>query len=226
MASDDSPLGLHYAIRPVRDSQGQPLRDVGEMRSRWVIEVIGPAHENILSDKKLKKYEVTPIRDGEYYYCEFYNGSWHMSDGGIGKAYAFYLSGRVGQAEWLQNANDFVERHHKPDVGHTHLFDVFLNLQGKQYPRDDGLNKYSVAMDKEGRLFLRINNSPPKQMYMINPANERDDSSWCFLIEKLRGHGDREVLSNIRESLQKELQQQGITIPRVRGIRQRGRVHE
>ncbi|WPB81837.1 ATP-binding protein [Archangium violaceum] len=212
LASDDAPLGLHYAIRPARDGHGQPLRFEDDMSDRWVVEVIGPSHASVLSDEDMKRYDASPICEGEYYYCEFYNGSWHISTGGVEDARRFYMSGMVGQPRWLQTANKFAAQNRTPSIEYTLLFEMLLDGQGK--PARRGCI-YLVFSDGKGSLFLQVNDSPLKSMYMTNPAKTFGDTGWYFCVDKLRGHGTPDVLSNIRESILNELQERGIQIPKI-----------
>lgn len=213
LKSDAAPIGLHYTIRPARNEHGQPFRVKDDMSDRWLVEVLGPAHANVMSDEELKRYDASPICDGEYYYCEFYNGYWHMSNGGVpGVVQRFYMSGMVGQVRWLQSANTFAAQNRAFGADHKHLFDVLLDDQGK--PGRVGY-VYSVSTDDKGSLFLRIDDSPPKKMYMTNPAHTLGDEGWYFEIDDLRGHGTSDVLSNIRESIQATLRQNNIQVPKI-----------
>lgn len=216
LATDKRRLGLEYTIRPVRDGQGVALHDKGEMRSRWVVEVVGPAQESVMKAEDLEEYESSPIRDGEYYYCEFYNDSWHLGDGGLSNAYSFYLSGKVGPVEHLEDANDFVDRRRgTQDDELKKLFQMVLDLEGRRLRDAGGGNLFVVLTDPAEQLFLRINNSPPKRMYHTTTPDTRDGPNWRFEIEKLRGHGRKHVRTNIRESIREELQRRGIPIPKV-----------
>src|SRR5262249_28668861 len=95
------------------------------------------------------------------------------------------------------------------------LFDVVLDQEGKRIQGGGSGNLFAVVADKAGHLFLRINNSPPKRMYLTNPVNTWDDTGWYFEIEKLRGHGDRKMQSQIRDSLLAELRKRETSVPKV-----------
>jgi hypothetical protein len=212
-ATDRHPLGLEYTIRPVRDEQGEPLRDKGEMRDRWLVEVVGPAHERFQSKADLKAYESSPIRDGEHYYCEFLNDNWHLTDGWESRHH-FYLSGKVGPVEHLEPPNAFVERYLgklRPPL--KELFSVVLSTKGKRLTGGGGGNMFQALGEPGGGLVLRINNSPPKEMYTIN--SQGNEANWRFVIEKLRGHGEATVRANIRRSILAELNRRRIEIPKV-----------
>jgi hypothetical protein len=116
------------------------------MRSRWVVEVVGPSHESIRDAESLKEYAFSPIRDGEFYYCEFYNGTWHLDDGTGFKSCVFYLSGKVGPVEHHESANDYVERHFASErPAMSRVFEVALDLNGKKLKGGGCGNEYAVV---------------------------------------------------------------------------------
>ncbi|GEN11697.1 hypothetical protein MFU01_67340 [Myxococcus fulvus] len=209
-------LGLEYTIRPVRDAQGVPLQTSGEMRGRWLVYVVGPAQEHVRSDVDLARYDDSPIRDGEYYYCEFYNGSWHMSDGGMVKSYSFYMSGRVGAAEWLERANEFAER--SLSVGGAVFEEVcrlLLDLEGNPV-RSGGGYSFLVVKDASNGLFLRVGDSPPKAIYLMNSAGSLAEEQWDLEIEKFRGYGGSVVQRRIKKAIHEDLQRRGVSVPKRR----------
>lgn len=213
LKSESNPLGLEYTIQPVLDATGSPLSNKNEMTNRWVIKIAGPAQEDVISPEDLKEYENSPIHDNEYYYCEFYNGSWHLSSDGW-TSHSFYLSGKVGQVEHMESANSFVKRHRPQEAGHlVEVFHVVLSTQGVRGQKSGNL--FSVLKNNSDKYYLCINDSPPKPIYLTNPTDTYGNDDWYLEIEHLRGHGDPGVQKNIRDSIRNELEQRGINLPRV-----------
>ena len=84
------PIGLRYTIQPARDDEFKPRKKSSEMGSYWIVKVLGPANEKFLSNDELLEYENSPIKDGEYYWCSFFNDEWHMSEDSL-KWHKFHL---------------------------------------------------------------------------------------------------------------------------------------
>jgi Putative DNA-binding domain len=209
------PKGLEYTIRPVRDSEGKPLVDRGEMKERWVVQVMRVANENVMDEADFLPYDASPIREGEYYYCDYYNDSWHLSDGRSPKAYTFHLSGKVGQVEFLESANAFVSRHAPDDESLKSIFKFTLGLDGLPLERSGGCQRYEV-LQRDAKFFLRIGDAPLKLIYLTKLVNNSADEVWHLEVESLRGHGNSGVRANIKLSLEAELRNRGIELPKRR----------
>ena len=73
-------FSLEYKIKLIKDKIGVPFKTKNIFFNFYIIQIISPS-ENI-AEKNLKKYERSPIKEGEYYACRFDEGkcSWFLGE--------------------------------------------------------------------------------------------------------------------------------------------------
>lgn len=206
--SDQDALGLEYKIEPIRDSKtGEPISKVTEMETLYIVKVIGPAYEKHLEEDELKKYEMSPMRDNEYYFCQFFDGSWQMSQKDVtDKWHKFYLSSKVGPVQWGADANEFISASEKARDDYTILATLHLKDDGTPLIGSGGCTSYKIYQDDKGNLYLRIHKSPLKRMYCTNTEPIIGDEGWSFHIEHMRGCAYGKKLENIKTAILDKLQ--------------------
>ena len=199
-------LGLEYTIRPIRDEKtGEPLKYETEMNTLYVVKVDGPAHASFMKSDRLKEYEESPIRDGEYAFCKFYNNAWHLGYETFPQPYEFYLSGKVGQVEYGQSANQFMQSLDNQLSDKTIVSTLLLKSDGTLMTGYGGCDKYEIYTDADKNLYLCISGSLPKPMYFTNPKDTFLDKDWFFVIENTRGYASGQKLKDIIETITSEL---------------------
>lgn len=203
-------LGLEYTISPVRDPQtGKPLKHETEMEELFVVKIEGPAHISVMTDEQKAEYDDSPIRDGEYAFCQFYNDSWHLGHSTPHVKHAFYLSGKVGQVQIGQSANSFVSRGFADAfVGKEKIASFLLQPDGSHLPANPhgvGCDRYEIFKGDDGSIFLRINESLPKPIVYTSPRNSFSDSDWILVIDDVRGYAHGEKLAKVIAEVEKNL---------------------
>ncbi len=194
--------GLEYTIEPVRDAKtGEPRKYQSEMTEAYIVRIRGPAHWEVMEPEDRKAYEDSPIRDAEYYFCQFYDRSWHMATGAIAPAYKFRLSGKTGPLEHGVSANEFMERFDDPFKGMNKIATILLNPDGTVFEGVGGCDACEIYTNSGGAPFLRVGRSLPKKMYFTNPANTYDDSQWFFTVENMRGYAHGQTLENMKKAV-------------------------
>ena len=205
-------IGLEYTIRPYRDPVlNEPAVYENEMERLYVVQVEGPAHWSVLNDHQKREYDTSPIRDGEYYFCRFFNDSWHMGTENVFSEHEFYLSGKVGPATYGQSATDFVSSVRKPLEAMTLKAQIYLNPEGTKRSDDVSVDSYRIYTDTAGNVYLVVNSSMPKQMYYTNPEETYTDTGWYEVIEDIRGFAHGEKLKNIIKAVFSECQRIGLS---------------
>lgn len=206
LKSDHNSMGLEYTIRPVRDPDtNEPVKYETEMSSAYLVYVQGPAHIEVMSKERIKDYEDSPIRDGEYAFCKFLNDSWHLGFESFPGQYEFYLSGKVGPVEHGQTANQFMKAMDDRFKDKTLVTSLLLKEDGTLMTGLGGCYKYEIYKDSSDALYLKIGESLPKPMYYTQPKNTWGDHDWFLLIENIRGYAGGEKLKNIVSSIETEL---------------------
>jgi hypothetical protein len=212
-------LGLQYTIEPIRDPKtNQPLKHETEMEVKYVIRVQGPDHWQFMKKVEQEAYEGSPIREGEYYFCQFFNDSWHMAPDSVGaEAHCFYLSGKVGPSERGTSANAFVARTVDPPVNSmVKVAHLFLRTEdGTVLEGEGGCDQYDIYKDKSGTPFLSINDSPPKKIYFTNPPNTYGEADWVFVIADIRGRASGQKLENIKRVIGGKLAELQLEAPKI-----------
>lgn len=189
LKTEANPLGLTYTIVPCRDQNGMPLQHVTEMVKLSVIKLRGPAHWNVLSDIEKQDYLSTPFKEGEYYFCRYFNSSWHMMCGtGMDKAYPFYLSSKLGQIEYGESANNFM-RQFNSELENKDVIKTFYLLPScKRYspPAEESVCKHTIYKDRtSGKLFWQIDDSVLKSLNFSNDNVEIDNIKGYLTLEQL-----------------------------------------
>lgn len=216
--SPDS-LGPEYVIEPVRDEKtGQPRKYETEIETLWVVKVVEPAYWNVLTPEQRAEYDSSPIREGNYYFCQFFNDSWHMSRGTVvDEPLRFHLSGKVGPGTWGENANAFMARFEDPFKDLKKLTRLIVDYRdGTPMKGSGGADVYDIYQNDKGSLFVGVGDSPPKRLYFTNTTRSYDASEWGeLMIEGIRGHASGKKLENITKAIIERLGQLKIDIPRI-----------
>lgn len=200
-------LGLEYIIEPCRDPNGFPIKNTTEGHSWYVVRIKEIAYQKEMEEKDLEPYKKAPIKLGEYYYCDFISDDWHMSQccpwpGGEG-SYRFYLSSKVGPSESIEPANDF--------MGCSKMFENMTKIETLYLDSKKGgeYDCYYIYQDGDGKLFVRIHNSPPKRIFNLKMGLKQEK----FTIENIEGHAHGTKLKNIKNNILEVLNKNNIIIP-------------
>lgn len=209
-------LGLEYTIRPIRDPVSGPKKRVTEMNSYWLIEVLRPANECVLPKESLIDYSNSPIRF-ENYYCSFFNGAWHMSLDGMQEWHEFYLSSKLGPVEHGISANSVLGCDSEPAGMNLAVPEFYLvHIDGSELGGGtQSCDRYKIYVDSQNSLFLKINDSPLKAIYLTNPTDTIGDEGYFFKIEKLAGYGDQQKQSNIIRAVESRLSKANVSVPKI-----------
>jgi len=210
-------IGLSYTIEPVREVKtGKLVVKKSEMKTHYLIKVL-PLDQSIRDwPEQIIKYQNSPIREDEYYFCEFYNGSWHMSSDDIGSpVYKFNLSGKVGPVESSYNANVYA----LSSVFQTKYTEVGQLLINESGAPANLIEEHVVVIlllkDNEGNYFIKIDYSPAKKVYYTNPKNSFKTDDYFFYIENLGGYGSPEVRKILAHSVEDRFRELSIKVPSV-----------
>ena len=165
LRTDRNLSGLVYTISPVRDEHGQPKRRKSEMNSFYLITLDRPAREKVLSPEQLQDYSDAPLHTGESYFCDFYNGSWHMGQDSVGlEWHRFYMAGKIGPAEYSESANSFVKMAGPPkDV--VWQADLLVNTGGTLITSEGGGWQVHLYKDQSDVFWVQPSrNAPAKRI--------------------------------------------------------------
>ncbi|MGB8931730.1 MAG: hypothetical protein WCC48_10835 [Anaeromyxobacteraceae bacterium] len=211
------PPGLEYIVEPVRDSgTGEPRKYETEMATSYVVKIRGPAHWEVLSEAKRKPFEESPIRWGEYYFCQFFNDSWHMATSSlVFDGHPFYMSGKSGPVEYGESANSFVSSFDDSYRGLEKVAHLVLDLDGLPMTGSGGCETYDIFTNAEGELFLQAHDSPPKRVFLTNSRGSVDDNSWYLEVADISGHASGQKLKNIKAAIEQRLASLELKPPRV-----------
>jgi hypothetical protein len=204
-------LGLNYRIIPVRDANG-PRRHVTEMEIFYVVRVDSVSYRDQLGPEELLEYDAAPIRTGEFYFCRFYNHSWHMGLTTMGVGWQpFYLGGKVGPVEHGIKANDFANASVNPPNSQL-LSTLLLNADGRLKPEYEGGGCSKVEIFKSEReIFIRINDSPPKSFYMKHDLYDRPKGP---VVDNLEGYFPGPARARFMERILAEIKRLGEQLPK------------
>ena len=117
---------LQYEIEVVRNLDNTPKKATALHSSYYIIKIVAPAYSGGLTEKALPEYRKSPIKEGEYYACQFYitleqnHCLWvlgqQLSIGQLGQGfYKFYLAGSDSPAEIIPSANEIMGYGQEPD---------------------------------------------------------------------------------------------------------------
>lgn len=107
LATEASPHGLVYRLEPVRH-EGKAVKRETEIVRLFVVKVACPAYEDVLEPEQRADFERSPIKIGGLYFCDFYNGNWHLGPSTSRKDWLeFHLFGKHGDMEHSVTAEDY-----------------------------------------------------------------------------------------------------------------------
>lgn len=207
-------LGLEYTIEPCRSDLNHPLVRSSEFENLYLIKIRDIAFRNVMNKEDFIEYESSPIHLGEYYFCSYYNGSWHMSlESGAAKDYKFYLSGKSGEGEYGTSANEFVNAHYVPE-NYQKLFTLRIGRNGEI--TKSSFTPYDIYSDEDQNLYLQIWRSPLKKIYYTTRNGTHDvPPTWILSIENFHGYGDQNFRHSIKSHIESELNQRQIVIKKL-----------
>lgn len=208
-------LGLEYKIVPHRDPGGAPSQLSSRAGPLYIVQVISPAHEGVLDYERLLDYENSPIKDGEYYFCSFFNGAWHISQESVGaddETYRFYMSGRVGEMEYGQTANQFLGFNREP-ADMRQIFRLLITPDGMVLRDGESADVYLAYVNDQGSTFLKINESPLKKIYLLDQEEAPED--WFLYVENFRGYRTAEYRERVLALIENSFRENGIEPPKV-----------
>ncbi len=212
--------GISYAIKPVRDAQTrEPIMRTSEMGSSYIILVEHPAYLTVMSPVDLLEYDSSPIKDNCYYFCQFYNGSWHLSESNIGdRGYKFYLSSKGGHIEYGHAANEFMANRIDPFAGMLRKESFVLREDSGLILTETGVGGVPAELyqDQHGKVFLKISTSLPKEIYFTNYQEEYGDTFPIFVIDDMRGYASGVKLENIKRFIAERCQALSLSPRKIR----------
>jgi hypothetical protein len=107
LATKNQPHGLIYRLEPARHL-GKAAKRETEIYTLYVVRVARPAYEDVLTPEQLADYERSPIRKGGLYFCDFFNGEWHMGPSTSRREWLeLQLFGKQGEMELSVTAEEF-----------------------------------------------------------------------------------------------------------------------
>jgi hypothetical protein len=166
------PLGLVYTVEPVRDENGEPKRHVSEMDVSYVVKVRCVAQEEERTSENLADYDNAAIHTGEFCFCRFYNGEWHMGRDVLGftEWHSFYLSGKVGPIQHGMSANDFVGASAPPENAER-VCRFLVKDDGTRMSGSGGATPVEIFRTKGGELLIQFYGAPPKYLRRERDSN-------------------------------------------------------
>lgn len=202
------PLGLQYRIAPVRE-HGQPRRRTTEMSEVFVISVDSIAYRDQMEPVKLREYDSSPIKVGEYYFCGFYNGAWHLGLEDHHLEHEFYLSGKVGQIERVTSANDFVGENNPPE-GSKSLGTIVVTTEGVLARSGQGGARVELFEALGRRFYVKINSAPPKLLDLTVMPPEVEKLDGYFATPEARDRFRSTLLEQIKGSVSVPTERQSV----------------
>ena len=219
LGTKDNLPGLRYTIAPARSNQGKLIFLKEESEIRWIVKVIGPAEYSYLNEDALAAYDNSPLCDGEYYYCDFFNNQWHLTKNYNGNSIAFNTAGKPIKAKIVENANEYVERklgYKENNLEQLTSFD--LDAYGRLTKQQLNIRYHcKIFEDTADKVFLRINSSPPKSVYLTNSRKALSNEDWHIEVNSLNGYGDYKFKKQFLKSLVSILNFHKIIIPKIHG---------
>jgi hypothetical protein len=199
-------LGLQYTIEPVREADGTPRQLRTEMEVFDIVKVRSIANRNVLTVEERREYEAAPIYTGEYYFCRYYNRAWHMGKmNTLVNWHEFYLSSKVGPVVHGFSANYFVGADARPPKSRL-LGKFIVKDDGTQLEGEGGGNLVEIFKTEDGEVFLQINRSPPKSLYIEEDLYGQAKGP---VIENLEGYFPGPARVRLIEMVLRELRELG-----------------
>ncbi len=107
LATEANSHGLVYRLEPARH-EGKAVKRETEIDTLFVVRVARPAYEDVLEPEQSADYKRSPIKIGGFYFCDFYNGEWHMGPSTARREWLeFHLFGKQGEMEHSVTAEKF-----------------------------------------------------------------------------------------------------------------------
>ncbi|NDD66229.1 hypothetical protein EBZ35_01000 [bacterium] len=169
--------------------------------------------------KHKEEYATAPIRTGEFAYCVFMNGDWHLSyDNSFFSIFRFEWKSYLPGGE-INTATEYVEGDLKwvpnPVDGMTEVSTLLLN---DGHPVEEGGGTQCVIYkDKHDHLFLVYGRSRPKKLYMQPADPAIGDSELVCHIDDFSGFVTGDVLARIKESVLAECRAKQVAVPVKKG---------
>lgn len=219
LKKDEDDLGLEYTIYPIRDSKNnEPVKKTSEMYEYYLVKVKGPAYLSVSNSAQRKKYDDSPIRDGQNYFCSYFNDSWNMTSGDFSeKWYSFYFSSKMGHVEYGESANEFMGKRNDTWSGLTEVGKIQVDLDYKKLPPDflGSFNSVPVFSDVTGNVFIQLHDSEPLKVYLTTKKQEVPETNWKMQIDPVRGYAFGEKLENLKIEIADFLSEKKIELKKI-----------
>ena len=205
---------LEYKVEVIKDNIGIPRKKEDLGCSFYIIKIISPSYSEVLEEKKMKKYEQSPIKEGEYYACRFdeLKCSWFLGQElSLGKeyedCYPFYVSGSSSEkAEIVPSANQTMgyNQNNYPKNEYK-LRDKFIIGMDGFFPVNSG--SWFRLFQKENKVFFTVEDSPLKEIYILKTLIKTQRKKF-LVFENLRGHIKNEnFIKNLKNRILKKMNQ-------------------
>ena len=124
---------LFYKVKPVKNHETNVPRTETVLSFKfYIIEIISPSYLKGTNKEQLEEYMCSPIKEGEYYGCQFVESqcSWRIgqplsSIKDSQRFYKFYLAGHDSSVEIIPSANTVMGYTHNYPENISHLIDEF-----------------------------------------------------------------------------------------------------
>ncbi len=206
--------GLAYNISAVRKDDGTPHAYEDEINILYLIKINEISYYNVLKDEDLVKYEDSPIKVSEYYFCSFYDGYWHMANStSMTNLYKFIKLGMTGRVRSSTQANSFAGTTHNP-LEYEIIKSVIVDENGIEASSGDLITILKRLVDAE--IFLQINKSPLKKIFLTSKSNEFGENvKWFLVIEYIDGYGSKLFTEGLIKIINDVLDQKKLKLKKI-----------
>ena len=164
-----------------------------------------------MDEGELLRYENSPIRVGEYYYCSFYNQEWHLCDDDTGSTgYSFLPYGKVFPVRTASDANTKIGGEKAQGEGDL-VCEKIVGSDGKVGSSGSSLNVFK----KGDEVFVKIGSSLPKRCYLRNEAHSFEPCHWFIEVEMLYGYFNMEGKKEFYGTLEGLLDEHKVVLKKV-----------
>ena len=202
---DSNKSYLYYKVKPVRNNENSIPRTKTVLSNKfYIVEVISPSY--LRGTTQLEDYKYSPIKEGEYYGCQFIENpcSWVMGQPlspieDNQRFYEFYLAGSDHSAEIIPSANEAMGYNHNYPGNEHSVIDQFIIGMDGTFPAQSG--SLFQLLQKDTQIFFKIQDSPLKKVYILETGFHSQRKEF-LVFENLRGHIKNEkFVENLRNKI-------------------------